>query len=374
MPIRYQITNLPNPNWDSMDFRYDRQTRLKGFGPDGQDKLAKAKVLVVGLGGLGLPVVQYLNAMGVGTLGLMDQDVVELHNLQRQVLYTEKNLGQSKLEVAHEKLQAQNSQTIFELYDTFLTKKNALEVISEYDVVIDATDNFPTRYLINDACVILNKPFVYGALHGFEGHVSVFNHQGGPTYRCLYPNMPTAEEVPDCNDNGVLGVIPGVIGTLQALEAVKLVAGIGEVLSGKLLIYDGLSQQMSKFNFKTNPVHKEIKELQEFYETPDCEVITEISAEAYQQFRGLKTEHVLLDVRTVAEFEANHLSKAINIPLNQLDSKHFDFIDNDIIYVICQSGKRSAQAVKQLQSNYPKIHFYSVLGGMNQMMALSHNP
>ncbi|MEX0362268.1 MAG: ThiF family adenylyltransferase, partial [Allomuricauda sp.] len=242
-----------------MDFRYDRQTRLKGFGPNGQHKLAKAKVLVVGLGGLGLPVVQYLNAMGVGTLGLMDQDVVELHNLQRQVLYTEKNLGQSKLEVAHEKLQAQNSQTIFELYDTFLTKENALGIISDYDAVIDATDNFPTRYLINDACVILNKPFVYGALHGFEGHVSVFNHQGGPTYRCLYPNMPTAEEVPDCNDNGVLGVIPGVIGTLQALEAVKLVADIGEVLSGKLLIYDGLSQQMSKFNFKTNPVHKEIK-------------------------------------------------------------------------------------------------------------------
>ena len=234
-----------------MEPRYLRQTSLKDFGEVGQAKLTEGRVLVVGLGGLGLPVLQYLNAMGVGTLGLMDQDVVELHNLQRQVLYTEKDLGKQKLDVAHEKLQEQNSSTILRTHDSFLTKENALTIIKDYDVIVDATDNFPTRYLINDACVILNKPFVYGALHGFEGHVSVFNYNNGPTYRCLYPNMPTSDEIPDCNENGVLGVVPGIIGTLQALEAVKILTGVGEVLSGRLLLFNGLDQHVGKNCFQS---------------------------------------------------------------------------------------------------------------------------
>ena len=183
--------------------RYTRQTSLPDFGLDGQRKLSNAKVLVVGLGGLGLPALQYLNAMGLGTLGLVDQDIVDFHNLQRQILYTENDVGTPKLNTTLEKLKAQNASTILIAHDTFLTKDNALEIIEQYDVVVDATDNFPTRYLINDACVMLNKPFVYGALHGFEGHVSVFNFQGGPTYRCLYPDMPSAEEIPNCDENGV---------------------------------------------------------------------------------------------------------------------------------------------------------------------------
>lgn len=352
-----------------MDFRYDRQTRLKGFGPEGQAKLSKAKVLVVGLGGLGLPVLQYLNAMGVGTLGLIDQDMVELHNLQRQILYTEKDVGRLKLEVVHEQLKEQNSNTDFSLYDTFLTRENALEIIKDYDVVVDATDNFPTRYLVNDACLILDKPFVYGALHGFEGHLSVFNYQSGPTYRCLYPKIPSAEEVPNCDDNGVLGVIPGIIGTLQALEAIKVLTGIGEVLSGKLLVYDGLSQNAQKINFKPNPVNKKMTTLHESYEPMDCIVVPTVDVDTFQTIRNSKLPITLIDVRTNEEFNGNHLEEAIHIPLDQLDVSELQMEKE--IYVICQSGKRSVLAVEKLQTQYPELTFYSILGGMNKMMALS---
>ncbi|MBT8237542.1 MAG: HesA/MoeB/ThiF family protein, partial [Croceitalea sp.] len=182
--------------------RYKRQTSLVSFGDEGQAKLADSQVLVVGLGGLGLPVVQYLNAMGVGTIGLVDHDTIELHNLQRQILYTEADLGRPKLEVAIERLQAQNSNTKIIGHDTFLNSQNALEIIKNYEVVVDATDNFATRYLINDACILLNKPFVYGALHDFEGQVSVFNYQNGPSYRCLFPKMPGPNEIPNCDVNG----------------------------------------------------------------------------------------------------------------------------------------------------------------------------
>src|SRR5690606_29386865 len=264
-----------------MEPRYIRQTQLKGFGPSGQKRLAEAKVLVVGLGGLGLPALQYLNAMGVGNLGLMDRDTIELHNLQRQVLYGDQDVGRPKLAVAHERLRQQNPTTRFRLHDCFLTAGNALEIIRDYDLVVDATDNFPTRYLIDDACVILRKTFVYGALHGFEGQVSVFGHQGGPTYRCLYPKMPGAAELPDCDTHGVLGIVPGIIGNLQALEVVKIVTGIGEVLSGKLLLFDGLAQTYTKIGFKADPVNLGRKELQASYGPLDCEA-PGISAEAFQ--------------------------------------------------------------------------------------------
>ena len=208
--------------------RYTRQTILKGFGPEGQQKLAEAKVLVVGAGGLGVPVLTYLNAMGVGKIGIVDNDVVSITNLHRQVLYAQSDVGQSKVMAALVKLKAQNPATNLVVYNSFLDTKNALEIVAEYDVVVDTSDNFPTRYLVNDACVILKKPFIYGALHGYEGQVSVFNYQGGPTYRCLFPKMPMENEVPNCNEHGVLGIIPGIIGNLQALETVKVITGIRE--------------------------------------------------------------------------------------------------------------------------------------------------
>lgn len=352
-----------------MNPRYTRQTVLKEFAAEGQAKLASAKVLVVGLGGLGLPILQYLNAMGVGTLGLMDQDVVELHNLQRQILYTEKDLGVQKLDATHQKLSEQNSETALRTHDSFLIRDNALDIIKDYDLVVDATDNFATRYLINDACVILKKPFVYGALHGFEGHVSVFNYNDGPTYRCLYPTMPTANEIPDCNENGVLGVIPGIIGSLQALEVVKLITGMGEVLSSKLLVYNGLNQQVSKISFNLNPENKNIKNLQQSYESKDCAIIPDIAAEVFQTLRESGTVYTLIDVRTPEEFNGYHLEEALNIPLNAI--QEFDAPSNqNTIYLICQSGARSAKALEQLQQAYPNLTFCHILGGMNKMMAL----
>ena len=349
--------------------RFIRHYQLKGFGPEGQAKLGQARVLVVGLGGLGLPVVQYLNAMGVGTLGLVEQDTVEYHNLQRQTLFAENDVGRPKLEVVIEKLANQNAGTNLLPFDTFLTKSNALQIIGDFDVVVDATDNFATRYLINDACVILKKPFVYGALHGFEGHVSVFNYGEGPTYRCLFPEMPSAEEVPDCNENGVLGVLPGIIGTLQALEAVKIVAEVGEVLSGKLLLYDGLTQTTRRIGVPVNIENKRTKDLRPSYGAGDCLTTFSIQAEAFAQV--LKNKRVqLIDVRNPDEFNGFHLQSAKNIPLSELLSR-FDEIDFDQpVYIICQSGKRSEKALKQLRKKQPDASILHILGGMDKTAPL----
>jgi len=346
--------------------RYTRQLGLSSFGKSKQTKLSVNQVLIVGLGGLGLPVAQYLNAMGVGTLGLIDQDVVELHNLQRQILYAEQDIGKLKLEIATKKLQEQNSNTKFKCFDTFLTKHNALEIIKEFDLVVDATDNFSTRYLINDACVILNKPFVYGALHGFEGQVSVFNYNNGPTYRCLFPDMPKAQEIPNCDENGVLGVLPGIIGTLQALEAVKVITGVGEVLSGKLLLFDGLTQNTQKIAFNPIAQNSEITDLQESYGFLDCEIHVTISS---QEFIKLNEEHTLqiIDVRNKSEFDNSHLPGAKNIPLLNLEHTLSE-LDFDLpIYIICQSGIRSKAALSLLKAAKPESRIYSVIGGMNQM-------
>lgn len=348
------------------DLRYKRQEQLKSFGPANQRKLSEAKVLVVGLGGLGIPVVQYLNAMGVGQLGLVENDTIVLHNLQRQVIYSEKDIGKSKLKVVINHLQGQNSETNIEAFETYLSRKNALDIIKTYDMVVDATDNFPTRYLINDACVILNKPFVYGALHDFEGQVSVFNFKGGPTYRDLFPEMPNANEIQNCDENGVLGVLPGIIGTFQALEVVKLITGIGAPLSGKLLLYDGLTQSLRKIGFKKQIETNEIKTLASSYESAVCAVANEIEAEVFQHL--LSGEEVqLIDVRTTEEYEAHHLNKALNIPLAELMDK-LNLIDfSRPVYLICQTGARSAKAMRLLHEKHPDTTFKNILGGMNKM-------
>nr|WP_299337862.1 HesA/MoeB/ThiF family protein [Allomuricauda sp.] len=351
--------------------RYIRQTSLPDFGEKSQKKLANTKVLVVGLGGLGLPVVQYLNAMGVGTLGLIDHDIVDIHNLQRQVLYSELDVGHSKLDTVLEKLALQNSNTVLEPYDTFLTKENVLKIIGDYDLVVDATDNFSTRYLINDACVILEKPFIYGALHGFEGHVSVFNYQNGPTYRCLYPEMPSKFEVPNCDENGVLGVVPGIIGTLQALEAVKVITRLGEILSGKLLIFDGLAQNYLKIDIKARPENKNIKTLQDSYDASFCEQILSITASDFQKLRTSNESFLLVDVRTEAEFLQNHLEEAHNVPMNSSEIPNEILSKNQPLYMICQSGIRSKKAVLNWQKKYPNHTFYTILGGMNRLMTLA---
>ncbi len=346
--------------------RYIRQTTLKGFGPESQEELSQAKVLVVGVGGLGVPVLQYLNAMGVGTLGMMDSDVVSLSNLHRQILYDEADIGTSKIAVALSKLKAQNGDAQLKGYDTFLTPDNALNIIEDYDLVVDASDNFPTRYLVNDACVILKKPFVYGALHGFEGHVSLFNHREGPTYRCLFPTIPQADEIPNCDEQGVLGVLPGIVGTLQALEAIKAITGLGTPLSGKLLIFNALDQEYHSFNIKPYPKNKTIAQLQERYELNCTVEIKSISPNDFETLLNAQDPQII-DVRSAEEYNDFHLPNTLHIPCKEVVSqkKCIDF-DREV-YFICQSGLRSAKAIEQLRPLVPKADLINVEGGMNEL-------
>jgi adenylyltransferase/sulfurtransferase len=349
--------------------RYIRQTSLKDFGIKSQDLLQKSRVLVVGAGGLGIPVLQYLNAMGIGTLGIVEGDKIEITNLQRQVIYGEKDIGKGKLEVILERLSSQNSDTILTGHDTFLTRDNALEILADYDVVVDATDNFPTRYLINDACVILDKPFVYGALHGFEAQLSVFNFRDGPTYRCLFPTIPSGMEIPDCNVNGVLGVIPGIVGSLQALEVVKIITGIDKVLSGQLLMYNGLDQSFLKVNFPLIPENKKIKVLDNYY--PDeCETTNSISSEEFAELLESGVAMQLLDVRSEKEYAQDHLANSINIPFEYLENRIKEIDLARPIYIICQSGIRSRIAQEKLLRVNSKSVIYNILGGLNRYKTL----
>ncbi|MCB9204127.1 MAG: HesA/MoeB/ThiF family protein [Flavobacteriales bacterium] len=232
--------------------RYNKQIALPEVGEAGQQKLAEANVLVVGAGGLGCPVLQYLVAAGIGTIGIVDGDVVNETNLHRQVLYTKSDVGKPKVEVAAERLDQLNPEVIINTYSEFLTAKNAMDIVANYDLIVDATDNFAARYRINDVCVKLDKPFVYGAIHRFEGQVSVFNYKGGPTYRCFFPEYPTENQIPNCNETGVLGVLPGIVGTYQATEVLKMILGIGEVLSGKLMTLNLLTNSTRTFEFSRN--------------------------------------------------------------------------------------------------------------------------
>ena len=346
--------------------RYIRQEKLREFGPAAQEKLKGASVLVVGLGGLGIPVLQYLNAMGIGRLGLVDNDIIDATNLHRQVLYSEKEVGISKMAVCLTKLKAQNSDTVLDVHETFLNKDNALEILANYDIIVDATDNFPSRYLINDACCILNKPFVYGALHGFEGQVSVFNFKGGPTYRCLFPVMPGSSELPNCDENGVLGVVPGIVGSFQALEAVKMITGIGEVLSGELLVYNSLNTSIHKIRFPKNPLQSKISELKETYNVP-CSTDLEIDARELPELLKSETSYQIIDVRNPEEFVEDHLKGSDNVPLEQLTDKNLKLEDIDKVYLICQSGLRSMQAKHLLEQRYAEVKFINIRGGLNRM-------
>ncbi|MDC6351515.1 HesA/MoeB/ThiF family protein [Zeaxanthinibacter sp. PT1] len=348
--------------------RYIRQTTLKSFGQEAQKKLADARVLIVGLGGLGLPVAQYLNAMGVGTLGLVDGDVVELHNLQRQVLYTEENCGTSKLEATIRFLEKQNSETNLKGHQLFLDRNNALDIIEKYDVIVDATDNFPARYLINDACVILGKPFIYGALHAFEGQLSVFNYMEGPTYRCLFPEMPKSGEIANCDQHGVLGVLPGIIGNLQALEAVKVITGIGQVLSGKLLLFDGLSQRSQQISYPLKAENRQIKYLANDYNSVSCDARMKCQEiELFLKELYDPDSDQLIDVRSTEEFREDHLPNAINIPLNVLDQNLDVLHPAKNVYLLCASGVRSQKAWELLKDHVAPERLIVIQGGMNTL-------
>jgi len=337
--------------------RYSKQIILPEVKLEGQEKLHAAKVLVIGAGGLGCPVLQYLAAAGVGTLGIVDGDQVEISNLQRQVLYTDDDIGQSKAMVAERKLKALNPHIAIKTYPVFIDNKNALELIRDYDIIVDGSDNFGTRYLVNDACVILDKPMVSGAIYKFEGQVSVFNYNNGPTYRCIFPEPPGADESPNCADIGVIATLPGIIGTIQANEVIKMITGIGEVLSGKLLVIDTLTMNSHIFHFKLNEANKNITLL------PDAKLNCEgpatvpesIGYEALLQLMKDDASIQLIDVREKEEHEAVNIG-GMNIPLSLLDSSYHLIDPDNTVILYCASGVRSNQSAKLLlQNGFTKV-------------------
>ncbi|MEL6810971.1 MAG: HesA/MoeB/ThiF family protein [Bacteroidota bacterium] len=336
-----------------MEDRYSRHILLDEIGLEGQQKLQQAKVLVVGAGGLGCPVLQYLAAAGIGTLGVIDDDVVALSNLQRQVLFGTSHIGENKALIAREKLTEMNPNIEIHAYPEKLGDQNVISLFSQYDIIVDGTDNFPTRYLINDACVLLDRPMVYGAIFKFEGQVSVFNYEGGPTYRCLFPIPPKPGAVPNCSDIGVLGVLPGIIGTLQANEVLKMVLGIGNILSGKIYNFNALTYKSLTLSLaRLDKEVEKIKERGENFEHMNTEFC---DPETWKEIRWeditSKEQVVFLDVRGRQE-EPRITSKGVlEIPLDELTESLHLIPKNRKVVTFCKSGMRSKQAVKILQQH-----------------------
>ena len=350
--------------------RYSRHLLLPEIGAAGQGKLRAARVLVVGCGGLGCPVLQYLAAAGVGTLGLLDFDAVDESNLQRQVLYATADVGRPKATVAAEKLRAQNPFVALHAHQTVLSAANALALLADYDLVVDCSDNFATRYLISDACVVLGKPLVFGAIFKFEGQVSVFNYQNGPTYRCLHPVPPAPGEAPSCAQIGVLGVLPGLIGTMQANEALKIILGIGEVLSGRLLLVDALSMRFQTIRFRAVAAHQQRAGLADDYAAfcgePPLAVapalVPEIGADELKAWQQSGRPLQLLDVREPHEHARRSIGGQL-LPLGQL-AAHLPELRPDVpVVVYCASGVRSQQAAQLLlASGFAEV--YSLRNGL----------
>lgn len=351
--------------------RYARQIALPDIGQQGQQKLAAASVLLVGAGGLGSPAALYLAAAGVGRLGLIDPDTVSLSNLQRQILYTTAETGLPKVECASQRLKALNPEVKVETYATSLNSDNALRIIRDYDLVLDGSDNLSTRYLLNDACVMLHKPLVHGSVYRFEGQVTSFV-PGKGCYRCLYPEMPPPGSMPSCSEAGVLGVLPGLIGTLQATEALRLISGWGEGLSGRLLLADLRHMDFQTLNLIQNPDcptcghDPQIQSLlPENYPEIACELSELSPHEAKNKLDS--GELTALDVRTEAEHAAGHLP-GLHLPLADLISRLDTLNPSQPLLVYCQKGQRSAQAIRLLQAQgFTRV--WSLRGGFEAYSA-----
>jgi len=346
--------------------RYDRQTRLEGFGPEKQALLQQAKVLVIGAGGLGVPVLQYLTAMGVGTIGIVEHDTVSITNLQRQVLYTTADQGMSKVKLATSRLQQLNPEVQHIKHDTWLTTDNALELFRSYDVIVDCSDNFGTRYLVNDACVITGKPLVYGAIYKYEGQVSVFNYQNGATYRCIFPEPPESGEMLNCNDIGVLGVLPGIIGCYQANETVKVITGIGTPLRNQLMTIDTLHNTQLVFNITPVAANLQLTALQADYEQTVCEVqgVQSLSVQQLEEWLKNGNRFTLLDVREEDEWEICHIPKSVHIPMGRV-LQQVDTLPADApVAVLCHHGMRSRAVAQRLTTlGFKKV--YNIEGGIH---------
>lgn len=347
--------------------RYHRHLILPGFGKENQEKLKNARVLVIGAGGLSCPVLQYLVAAGVGTIGIVDGDDVDVSNLHRQILFDETDVGQPKAEVAAEKLKRQNPHVKFDVHKAYLVRDNALKIFESYDLIIDGSDNFGTRYLVNDACVISGKPFIYGAIYTFDGQVSVFNYKDGPTYRCMFPEAPPADEVPNCADIGVLGILPGMIGTMQATEAIKVITGIGQPLSGKMLLYNALAMEFTTIKLPPVPSNKNITALADEYDIA-CAAsppVEDTITPAALHERLQKGEDIfLVDVREPFEHEICHLTDNL-FPLHSIE-KYAPLIPSDKpVVVYCHHGMRSAGAIAQLKKYHGFTNLINLEGGIH---------
>ena len=365
--------HLPLPELTTDDLsRYSRHLILPEVGMEGQQRLKAARVLCVGTGGLGSPLAFYLAAAGIGTLGLVDFDVVDASNLQRQIIHSTKDIGRKKLDSAEEKLKALNPALNVVKHETMLTSANALEILKDYDIVADGTDNFPTRYLVNDACVLLGKPNVYGSIFRFEGQASVFATEAGPCYRCLYPEPPPPGLVPSCAEGGVLGILPGLVGVIQATETIKLILGKGDSLVGRLLLVDALNMRFRELKLRKNP------------ECPVCgqnPTVTQLID--YQQFCGILPETKeektlkngipqitvkelkrrldagedvqLIDVREPYEYQIAQIGGKL-IPQNDIPKRLAEIDRDREVIVHCRSGARSQRIAEFLQqSGYPKV-------------------
>jgi sulfur-carrier protein adenylyltransferase/sulfurtransferase len=357
--------DLPQLNNDEIK-RYSRHLIMPEVGLDGQRKLKAGKVLCVGAGGLGSPAAMYLAAAGVGSIGLVDFDVVDFSNLQRQIIHGTPDVGRSKLASARDRLHAINPNIEIQTYETMLSSENALQLFEPYDVILDGTDNFPTRYLTNDACVLLGKPNAYGSIFRFEGQASVFATKNGPCYRCLYPEPPPPGLVPSCAEGGVLGVLPGIIGVIQATEALKLVAGIGEPLIGRFLLYDALKMRFRELKVPKDPecpvcgLHPTITKLIDYDQfcgihpaAPEPTTVNtqgDITSVELKQRLDRGDKLTLVDVREPNEFQINRIPGTVLIPLGEIPRRYAELGKDDEIVVHCKTGGRSAKAADFLRS------------------------
>jgi sulfur-carrier protein adenylyltransferase/sulfurtransferase len=358
--------------------RYSRHLIMPEVALDGQKKLKQARVLTIGAGGLGAPLAMYLAAAGVGTLGVVDFDVVDESNLQRQIIHGTSDVGRPKMESARDRITDINPNVNVEGFEEPLSSENALDIFKDFDVIVDGTDNFPTRYLVNDACVLSGKPNVYGSIFRFEGQASVFYAEEGPCYRCLYPEPPPPGLVPSCAEGGVLGILPGAIGTIQATETVKLILGIGESLIGRLLLYDALGMNFREMKLRKdpncpicgqNPTVTELIDYQEFCGIPQAQAaeqengVPEITVEELKQKLDNGDNVNVLDVREPHEYEVANIGAKL-IPLGELPERLVELDQAENFAIHCKTGGRSARAVQLLQrAGFQNV--YNVKGGIN---------
>ncbi len=363
--------------------RYSRHLLLPEVGVEGQEKICQAKVLCIGTGGLGSPIGLYLAAAGVGTLGLIDFDVVDFSNLQRQIVHGESTVGRLKVDSAKERIQDMNSSVEVVTYNERLTSQNALDILRDYDIIVDGTDNFPTRYLVNDACVLLGKPYIYGCILRFEGQASIFHSQAGPCYRCLYPEPPPPGLVPSCAEGGVLGILPGIVGLIQANEVIKLILQKGDPLIGRLLLFDALAMKFKEMKLRKdkdcpvcgeNPTLRELIDYEQFCgivppaaEPSEEDRDLEIGVESVKQMFDEGKNFRLVDCREPTEYDICRIEGSTLIPLGRIEDLNPAALNglrkDDTIVVHCKAGVRSLKATKALKKmGFPNVK--SMRGGI----------